>query len=180
MRTGPSALAAILLLLGTGAAGASCSDATGLYSGTAASSDGTNVEVTLNLYCEGTAPRAQFFTSVGDFPGTEIKDEGGHLHIAFDTRAALGSMDLTRSGGGRLSGIFDLAGDKGTAQFAPSGPALAPDAMTPRLDLTPDEWRADIAFYARELPRHHANAFFSLPREKFAAQIAALDKRAAS
>jgi len=180
MRTGPCLLAAILLLIATGAANASCPDATGLYSGTAASSDGTKVEVTLNLYCDGTAPKAQFFTSVGDFPGTEVKDEGGHLHIAFDTRAALGSMDLTRSGGGGLSGIFELAGDKGTAEFALSGPALAADAMTPRLDLTPEEWRADIAFYARELPKHHANALFSLSHAEFDAEIAALDKRAAT
>jgi len=168
----------LLFLLGPGAAGAACvgADTTGLYAGSATSSDGTRIEITLNLLCDDGRLAAQFFTSVGDFPGTDVKLEGDRLTLGFDTQAALGTIALERKGDA-LAGTFDLAGDKGTASFVKTGPALAKDAMTARLDLTPGEWHQDLAFFARELPRHHANAFFSLSREAFEAEIAALDRR---
>jgi hypothetical protein len=110
-------------------------------------------------------------------PGDGRDRRGGRVTAGFDTRAALGSFDLAIRGTA-LAGAYELAGDKGTASFVRSGPALATDAMTPRTDLTPAEWRDDLATFARELPRRHANAFFSLPRAEFDAAMAALAKRA--
>lgn len=171
--------AALAWLLLTSTAGAQCPEVTGLFTGTAETSDGTKVEVMLNLACEEGHGVALFFTSVGDFPGTDVQGEGSHVIMNFDTRAALGSFDLTLKGD-TLSGTLELAGTKGTASFSRAGPAQLVGAMTPRLDLTPEQWRADIATFAQELPKHHANAFFSLKREEFDAEIAALDARAAT
>lgn len=35
------------------------------------------------------------------------------------------------------------------------------------LRLTPQEWRADIQFFARELPKRHADAFHFTSKENF-------------
>ncbi len=45
------------------------------------------------------------------------------------------------------------------------------------LQLTSTEWREDLHFFARELPRRHQNAFHHLSQERFLAEVAALDKK---
>lgn len=171
-------LATLILALtaATGAAAAPCDVGTGLYAGTAKSPDGTSLDVTLNLMCGKGAYRAQLFTSAGDFDATDAKIVNAHFTANFDTGAALGSVDMI-VGGGRLDGEFDLGGEKGTIALARTGNALAADAMTPRLDLTTQEWRQDLRALATELPARHANAFFSLSKAEFADEVAALDRR---
>ena len=46
-----------------------------------------------------------------------------------------------------------------------------------RTDLGAGEWRQDLAFIARELPRRHANAFHHLSQHDFARAVADLDAR---
>jgi hypothetical protein len=176
MRFSLVAFAAILAAAATSAEAAPCepSDVTGLYSGTATESDGEKSDVTLNLFCDKGGYAAQMFTSNGDFAVTDASGAGGHVVLKIDTRAALASADLMLHGDA-LSGTFEVAGDKGTMALTRTGAALVADAMVPRLDLTPAEWRADLKFYAEQLPKRHASAFFYLPREKFEAEIAALD-----
>src|SRR5688500_9520396 len=41
--------------------------------------------------------------------------------------------------------------------------------------ISPDAWRADLRHLARELPSHHVNAFHTVSRETFAAEVARLD-----
>ena len=41
--------------------------------------------------------------------------------------------------------------------------------------LTKDEWRQDLRYFARELPRRHKNAFHFTPREQFDRMVADLD-----
>ena len=45
---------------------------------------------------------------------------------------------------------------------------------------TPEQWRADIDYLARELPKRHKNAFHNVTREQFNAAIAALRAKAGS
>jgi hypothetical protein len=45
--------------------------------------------------------------------------------------------------------------------------------------LTTAQWREDLAFLARELPRRHANAFHHTSRERFETEVAALERRLA-
>jgi len=47
------------------------------------------------------------------------------------------------------------------------------------LRLTPAQWREDLQFFARELPRRHKNAFHHISRERFEAEVQALDHRLA-
>lgn len=37
-------------------------------------------------------------------------------------------------------------------------------------DITPDAWRADLRYLARELPNQHANAFHTVSRETLPAK----------
>ncbi len=54
-------------------------------------------------------------------------------------------------------------------------PAAAPTDAFAR--MTTRQWREDLEFLARELPRRHANAFHYTPRERFEAEVAALDRQ---
>jgi len=58
------------------------------------------------------------------------------------------------------------------AVFAESKPQPLPP-------MTAEKWRADIDFFARELPKRHKNAFHSITREQFASEVANLRARAA-
>ncbi|HEY2446068.1 MAG TPA: hypothetical protein VGI20_10050 [Rhizomicrobium sp.] len=172
--------ALVFSILGAASAPAApCDGPTGLYEGSAKSSDGTTTDVTLNLLCNGGRLRSQFFTSAGDFEGSDTKLAGAHVTANFDTGAGLGMVDFALKDR-TLAGVFELAGDKGEMVLKQSGNALAADAMTPRLDLTPTQWHTDVHAFATELPRRHANAFFSLSRPAFDAEVAALDRRADS
>jgi tetratricopeptide (TPR) repeat protein len=43
--------------------------------------------------------------------------------------------------------------------------------------LTAAEWRADLRFYAAEMPKRHRNLFFTMSKEDFEKAVADLDKR---
>jgi hypothetical protein len=45
-----------------------------------------------------------------------------------------------------------------------------------RLALTPQQWRGDLHFLARELPRRHASAFHYTSRQRFEVAVADLDR----
>ncbi len=62
----------------------------------------------------------------------------------------------------------------GTLVVTLSLPAVAGSPVE-RLDLSPQEWREDLAYFARELPAHHGSAFLYTPRERFQAAVAELD-----
>jgi hypothetical protein len=44
--------------------------------------------------------------------------------------------------------------------------------------MTAEKWRADIDYFARELPKRHKNAFHAITREQFAAEVARLSASA--
>jgi Peptidase family S41 len=48
-------------------------------------------------------------------------------------------------------------------------------SKTPDTQISSDAWREDLRFLARELPSRHANAFHSVSRETFDAEVARLD-----
>src|SRR5262249_7523753 len=63
------------------------------------------------------------------------------------------------------------------AQPEPKGIAKAATPTDPFAFVTKEQWRADLHFLARELPKRHANAFHHTPRERFDAEVADLDRR---
>jgi hypothetical protein len=172
-------LVAIVVCLSAPAlAGVPCAqpDIAGLYEGDAKSSDGMVLDVTLNVRCDAGAYHVQFFTSAGDFDATRASFADSHFKLAFDTGSATGTADLVESGTA-LAGSFGFAGDSGTISLVRKGDALPPDGMKPRIDLTTAQWREDLQFFASTLPKVHANAFFSLSKQEFAAEIATLAAR---
>jgi hypothetical protein len=46
-----------------------------------------------------------------------------------------------------------------------------------RLDLTPRQWREDLAFFAHEIGARHGNAFHAISRRRFDSLATALDQR---
>src|SRR5262245_316079 len=41
--------------------------------------------------------------------------------------------------------------------------------------VTKEQWHTDLAYFARELPKRHLNAFHAVPREQFDAAVKELD-----
>jgi hypothetical protein len=166
-----------VICLGTGATTGPCGNPTGLYEASIKRANGdVYVALTLNLFCDKGAYAAQLFTSMGDYTVKDAATKDGVVAIAFDSGASLGTLTLT-DGGKTLTGPFTFGPDKGSIVFTRTGNALAADAMKPRTDLTPAQWHEDLAFYARELPKYHANAFFRIGRAQFEAEARTLDQR---
>jgi hypothetical protein len=55
---------------------------------------------------------------------------------------------------------------------------LAAPKPQPLPPMTAEKWRADVDFLGRELPKRHRNAFHTITREQFAAEVAALREKA--
>lgn len=58
-----------------------------------------------------------------------------------------------------------------TIALALAGLLVPPDSSFVR------QWREDLAYLARELPRRHQDLFHSMPREQFDSALAALDRK---
>jgi hypothetical protein len=67
------------------------------------------------------------------------------------------------------------------AAFAGSGNAgragEPAEPKGPLLELSQQQWHEDLQYFARELPKRHANAFHHVLRERFEAEVADLDRR---
>lgn len=55
---------------------------------------------------------------------------------------------------------------------------LAEGKRQPLPPMTAEKWRADVDFFARELPKRHKNAFHAITRQRFDAEVAALRDQA--
>jgi hypothetical protein len=131
-------------------------DVIGLFDGTGKPPRGSSIDITLNLLCANGNYEAQLFTSKGDFAVKDVRSTNGHVEISFDSGAAIATLDLAPRDN-MLDGSF--AG--GTATFKKTGPAIAVDGLNPTMTLTSLQWHDDLRFLASELPKRHANAFFS-------------------
>ena len=67
--------------------------------------------------------------------------------------------------------------DKGLLQLRRIGDALPIAANQGGLSLTPQQWKQDLSYLARELPRRHPDPFAYTPKTKFEAAVAELDRR---
>jgi hypothetical protein len=170
------ALAALTLAAGPSLAACPAGAPLGLFKGANEASGADRIEVILNLVCANGAYLAELFTSQSDLKVTETAGSADAVRLAFEGFSGPGAASLQLSGE-RLSGVFNVGLDKGALNLTRSGPPLAPGSQAPTLKLTTAQWREDLAALATELPRRHANAFYRLPKAKFEAQVAALDRR---
>ena len=173
------AIAALLCWLagGTAVLAADCA-ASGRYDGQS-KMPGEAFDVSLNLYCAHGKLAAQLFTSQGRFEVKDLTVTPEHVVLHFDSGASLGTIDLQRKGS-ELTGSVAIAGESGSVALARKSDAEVPEQNEARLDLTAAQWHEDLADFARELPRRHANAFYALSRGAFDAEVAALDARIAT
>jgi hypothetical protein len=99
------------------------------------------------------------------------------------TRSALAAILLTiLIGGLAVAGFWtpSVLLNSGVMGPAPnSAPAQATSATAADrfAQVTKAQWREDLQFLARELPKRHASAFHHTPRERFEAAVADLDRR---
>ncbi len=172
-------IAALLCWLvgGTAVLAEDCS-ASGRYAGQTKMPDQT-LDISLNLYCADGRYEAQLFTSEGEFAVKSLNVAPDRVRIQFDSGASLGSAELTRHGMS-LAGTVAIVGQSGMIALTRVAEAETPERNQPRLDLTPAQWHDDLAAFAHELPRRHANAFYTLTRAAFDAEVAELDGRIAN
>jgi hypothetical protein len=150
-------------------------DPTGRYEGSAETPDGT-IQITLNVRCATGAYAVHFLTDQQDFDASDAAMVDGGLVIGFHSPEGPAVARLTGAGEA-LTGAIEIGRLKIPLALVRAGPAWTPDDWRPRLDLTSEQWRADLAFLARELPRRHASAFAFLPKAAFEARVADLDRR---
>lgn len=173
-----AACAALGLAAMAGAAVAACPDGApvGVFKGSYGGEGGERIEVTLNLVCAEARYVAQFFTSQSDFQASEATGGPGRVNLKFEDQP-FGNVEL-KLDGDSLSGAFGIG--SGGLSLVRAGPPLALDALRPTLTLTTAQWREDLAAFAAELPKRHANAFFHQPKPIFEAEVARLDRRLAA
>ncbi len=61
------------------------------------------------------------------------------------------------------------------AAAQPAAPPAAPRLIN--IELTAEQWRADLRHFATEIPRRHKNAFHTISRSQFEAAVTQLDHR---
>jgi hypothetical protein len=179
-RTIGAFLGASALVLAAAAQAGSCAPGNpmGRYEGQAKNSDGSTLAITLNLACAGGVYASRYFTAQGDFDGLDAAFAKGVLVLKFDAGWGPATARLTPKGD-QLAGMVEVGAAHVPLAFTLVAPAWTPDDWRVRLDLTPAQWREDLAFLAQEVPRRHANAFATLPEAKWKAEVAALDARIA-
>ena len=171
--------AIFLVLAGTPGEAAPCNGPTGLYVGQILRPDG-KLDAKLNLLCDYGTYKAQFFTSDNDFDSDNLEPHKGRVTIKIDDGVALSVLNLAEDARTKdLSGALVVEGHTIKIALKRLGPAVSATALKPRFDLTPAEWREDLRALADQLPKMHANAFYSLPKAKFESEIQALDRKIA-
>lgn len=156
--------------------GCTAADPTGYFEGMAKSKEAGELSVSLNLRCAAEQYEGDLLTPVGDFPLKAVSFESGQARIQFDAGGNIGTIEA-RLDGTNLRGTFRLANDAGAIELRRISDAKPPAPTEPTLLLTSAEWREDLRFFAEELPKRHANAFAHIARERFAAEVAALDAK---
>ncbi len=161
----------------TGAAYAECLP--GKYSGTAGEADQTPFPVLVTIACNGGAVAGQIESPFGVAPilRGETALDRWRIEAEFDGQPLSAEAAMHN---GEWRGAYVLAGSTGRLQLrrddAATFAALSGEPPE-RTDLSPEEWRADLAALAREIPARHANAFHAIDREAWTEAVAALDER---
>src|SRR5262245_1292549 len=149
----------------------SADDPTGYYEGTAKSQQAGDLDISLNLRQIQGPCQGELSTPVGSFPLTHGRFEAGRLRLRFDADGTPGTIDAQFADGG-IHGTFEVGDDTGAIELRRVGGPRAAVSATPDLNLSTERWREDLHFFARELPKRHANAFHHVPQERFEAAVA--------
>jgi len=154
--------------------GCGANNQSGYYEGTASSHEAGELKVSLNLICADSGYAGQFITPVGKFDVLSGSSQAGHLVLKFGADGDQGTLEaeVTEQ---KLSGKFVFGTDSGPVDLVRRGESKRPGFDTPTLDLPAARWREDLHYFAAEVPKQHANAFYHLSRQEFDAAVAKAD-----
>jgi hypothetical protein len=166
------------LIMGTEPARADCTPGspTGHFEGTAVSTEAGKLDISLDLRCVDQQYQGELVTPVGTYALKTGTYADGELRLQLFGGTDSVSLQA-RSEGQEFHGQFTAGDDSGPVDLRRTGEPRAPGSMEGSLHLTPQQWDDDIAFFARELPQRHANAFQHLTRGQFNAAITGLKRR---
>lgn len=147
---------------------------TGYFEGSVTSKEAGELKVSLNLSCVGERYSGELSTPVGKFAIAGGSLNGSKLELTFAVGNDRGTItaELDRT---KLTGRFTMGDDFGPLALLRTGDAKTAGYDRPTLALTPALWREDLLYFARELPKQHANAFYRLSKPEFGNMIAKAD-----
>jgi len=151
-------------------------DPAGNFAGTALSRQAGKLEVSFSLRCFDGHYEGELSTPVGNFSVTAGMFEAGQLHLQLTADGSTVTIEV-KVEGDSLLGSFVSGDDQGTIDLRRNEESRTANPVKPGSNLSKQQWREDFAFFVRELPKRHANAFHYTPREKFEAAVAALDQQ---
>jgi hypothetical protein len=170
---------AAFLILGASIAQADCTPAslTGHFEGTAASKEAGKLDVTLDLRCVNQHYEGELASPVGTFTVETGAYADGELQLQLSDGGATAVSLRGQLKGQVLRGYFTAGDDTGLVELLRTGEAHARGSADGSLHLNQQQWSEDIDFFARELPRRHANALHHLTQAQFDAAVADLKRR---
>jgi hypothetical protein len=149
-------------------------DPVGQFEGSATSGQAGKLDISLGLLCVDGHYAGELNTSIGIYKVTGGSFDSGSLRLQF----ALNGDNITievKVVGDSLQGAFASGDDKGPVDLHRSGETLPAATSADKLSLTPRQWREDLAYFAKELPKRHPDAFANTPKDKFETAVAELD-----
>ncbi len=171
-------VAVYLLLLAGTYLSAQCKpgDPVGRFDGSATSAQAGKLDVSLILLCDNGHYTGELSTPIGLYKVIAGSFEAGSLKL----QLTLNSDEITLEAKvvrDSLQGTFASGDDKGPVELRRAGEALPTtvNVIEDKLSLTPRQWRDDLAYFAKELPRRHPDAFANTSKDKFEAAVAELD-----
>jgi hypothetical protein len=147
-----------------------------LRGGTAVSREAGRLDVSLDLRCVNRRYEGELVTPVGTYIVKTGTYADGELQLQLDagTDSVSVRVKLEQQ---VFHGQFTSGDDSGPLNLRRTGEAKASDSTNGSLQLSQQQWAADIDFFARELSQRHANAFHHLTREQFYTAIADVKRR---
>jgi hypothetical protein len=149
-------------------------DPVGRFEGSATSAQAGRLDVSLELLCADGHYAGELNAPMGVYKVTGGSFDSGSLRL----QLALNRDNITIEAklvGDSLKGAFASGDDKGPVDLHRSGEALPATTSEGKLSLTPRQWREDLAYFAKELPKRHPDAFANTPKDKFETAVAELD-----
>jgi hypothetical protein len=174
------AVAAACVAMG-GSALAACGqgDPTGYFRGTAQSKEAGPLKVAINLRCDAAAYAGELETPLGTFHILDGSFANGEIRLTFGKgpTADVGTILLVLRGTVG-SGTFALGADSGTVTVERAGDARPLVSAVPTLNLTAEQWRADVAFLADALTTRHVDPFALTSHTAFDREVDVVASRA--
>lgn len=170
-------LYATLLAVPWGWSQCKAGDPVGHFEGSATSAQAGKLDVSLDLRCVDGHYAGTLNTPVGMYTEIAVTHSEGSLHLQFAQDGTPGVTVEAKTVENGLQGTFTSGDDGGPIALQRSGEVRPVSAGEGSLSLTPQKWREDLNFLARDLPKRHPDPFAYTPKDKFEAAVAELDRK---